>query len=285
MEEFTKDLTNSIAIDQAGRYPVTSFDRYKYVTVMVDMDTEYINAAPITSRKAPQPFLPHSLGLTAAVEALQSILYPPLEETVQEQRVQNKAPGDVHRIKLLSRNYQFKRVRKIPISSSTPTSISSSIWGQSPVKTVRVINRKTRNSKIPTVVRCITLTPPTATTTRSTRSAPSLLFPLGTIIRRRCENDNMFYEGEVTAYDSINNRYKIKYKEGEIDDFTYEELRKYRKTHQKYRKVLKLKCINKTTTDSQSQHDIFFIPAKANPNPVRDDYNAKHLAFLMKEQH
>ena len=33
------------------------------------------------------PFLPHSLGLTTAVEALQSILYPSSEETVQEQRV------------------------------------------------------------------------------------------------------------------------------------------------------------------------------------------------------
>ena len=72
----------------------------------------------------------------------------------------------------------------------------------------------------------------------------------------------MFYEGEVTAYDSINNLYKIKYREGEIDDFTYEELMKYRKTHQKYRKVLKLKRIDTTTTDSQNQHDISFIPTK-----------------------
>ena len=54
MEEFTKDLTNRIAIDQAGRYPVRSFDGCKYVTVMVDVDAGYINAAGITSRKAPQ---------------------------------------------------------------------------------------------------------------------------------------------------------------------------------------------------------------------------------------
>ena len=247
------------------------------------------------------PFLPQSLGLTTAVKALQSILYPPREETMQEQRVQKKAPGgvhritmqeqrvqkkapgDVHRIKLSSKHNQSKRVRKTPISSHAPTLLSSPIWS----KSVRVINEKTQKSKIPTVVKRITLTPLTATTppTRSTRSASTPLFSLGTIIWCRCENDNMYYEGEVTAYNSINNLYKIKYKEGEIDDFTYEELRKYRKTHQKYRKVLKLKCINKTTTDSQSQHDIFFIPAKANPNPVRDDYNAKHLAFLMKEQH
>ena len=54
VEDFMKELTNLIAIDQAGRYPVTSFDKYKYITVMVDVDTEYINAAPITSQKAPQ---------------------------------------------------------------------------------------------------------------------------------------------------------------------------------------------------------------------------------------
>ena len=54
VEDFTKDLTNRIAIDQAGRYPITSFEGCKYVTVMVDVDAGYINAAGITSRKAPQ---------------------------------------------------------------------------------------------------------------------------------------------------------------------------------------------------------------------------------------
>ena len=53
-EELTKELTNRIAIDQAGRYPVTSFEGHKYVTVMVDVDTGYINAAGINSQKAPQ---------------------------------------------------------------------------------------------------------------------------------------------------------------------------------------------------------------------------------------
>ena len=53
-EEFTKKLTNRIAIDHAVRYPVTSFEGHKYVTIMVGVDTGYINAAGITSRKAPQ---------------------------------------------------------------------------------------------------------------------------------------------------------------------------------------------------------------------------------------
>ena len=53
-EELTKELTNRITIDQAGRYPVTSFEGDKYVTVMVDVDTGYINTAGINSQKAPQ---------------------------------------------------------------------------------------------------------------------------------------------------------------------------------------------------------------------------------------
>ena len=53
-EELTKELTNRIAINQVSRYSVTSFEGHKYVTVMVDVDIGYINAAGIKSQKAPQ---------------------------------------------------------------------------------------------------------------------------------------------------------------------------------------------------------------------------------------
>ena len=86
-------------------------------------------------------------------------------------------------------------------------------------------------------------------------------------------------------YDPTNNLYLIKYRDGDIDDFNYEEVTKYRKVKQKYRKVLKLKQLNHPFTHSDHEHDIFFIPTKANPNPIRHDYNKQHLAFLMKEQH
>ena len=52
-EKLTKELTNRIAINQIGQYPVTSFEGHKYITVMMDVDTGYINSAGITSRKAP----------------------------------------------------------------------------------------------------------------------------------------------------------------------------------------------------------------------------------------
>ena len=45
-------MTNQIAIDQPGRFLVTSFDGYKYITVIIDVDVAYTTAAPITSRKA-----------------------------------------------------------------------------------------------------------------------------------------------------------------------------------------------------------------------------------------
>ena len=87
------------------------------------------------------------------------------------------------------------------------------------------------------------------------------------------------------AYDPTNNLYRIKYRDSDIDDFNYEELTKYCKPQQECRKVLKLKQINTPTTHTDHEHDIFFIPTKANPNPIRRDYNKQHLAFLMKEQH
>ena len=53
-EELTRGLTNRIAIDQAGRYPVMLFEGHKYVIVMMDVDTGYITAAPISLRKSQQ---------------------------------------------------------------------------------------------------------------------------------------------------------------------------------------------------------------------------------------
>ena len=73
---------------------------------------------------------------------------------------------------------------------------------------------------------------------RATRSKPTALYPLGTIICRKCEIDNLFHEREVMMYDPTNNLYRIKYRDGDIDDFNYNEVTKYRKVKQKYRKVL-----------------------------------------------
>ena len=84
---------------------------------------------------------------------------------------------------------------------------------------------------------------PTNNNIRSTQSSPTILYPLGTVIRHKYKDDNIFLEGKVTAYDTTNNLYHIKYREGDTDDFNYDELKKYRKVQKKYQKVLKLKKI------------------------------------------
>ena len=45
-------LTNRIASDQTGRYPVTSGRGHKYILVLYDIDANYIHGVPIKSRKA-----------------------------------------------------------------------------------------------------------------------------------------------------------------------------------------------------------------------------------------
>ena len=106
-EESTKELTNRIAIDQAGRYPVTSFEGDKYVTVMVDVDTGYINAAGISSRKAPQLVLGFqecykklkSKGIIAQVVCLDNEISKRMIVEFKRQGLdyQLAAPGD-HRV-------------------------------------------------------------------------------------------------------------------------------------------------------------------------------------------
>jgi hypothetical protein len=46
------NLNNKVGMDLPGRYPVTSRRGNKYIFLMVDHDTNYINAIPIKSRKS-----------------------------------------------------------------------------------------------------------------------------------------------------------------------------------------------------------------------------------------
>ena len=46
------ELSNRIASDQTGRYPITSGRGHKYILVLYDIDANYIHGIPIKSRKA-----------------------------------------------------------------------------------------------------------------------------------------------------------------------------------------------------------------------------------------
>ena len=48
------DDRNTIGVDLPDRYPVTSFDDHKYIYVMYDTISNYINAKGLTSRKTPE---------------------------------------------------------------------------------------------------------------------------------------------------------------------------------------------------------------------------------------
>ena len=48
------DNRNTVGVDLPGRYPDTSYDGHKYIYVMHNLTTNYINAKSLTSRKAPE---------------------------------------------------------------------------------------------------------------------------------------------------------------------------------------------------------------------------------------
>ena len=66
------------------------------------------------------PSLPHSLNLAKAVEALHLILQPLTEEIVQEQRMENKATTEIHRIDLPSSPIPVPKTSTVKRISMSP---------------------------------------------------------------------------------------------------------------------------------------------------------------------
>ena len=107
------------------------------------------------------------------------------------------------------------------------------------------------------------------TKTWSSRSQPTNLFPIGTIIKKD------IHEGEITSYDPVNKYYKVKFEDGDREEYTYGEILLYRKSKQVYSRKKKIK----PTMCGPKRHfsnAAFFIPTKANSNPVKKDYLTKH---------
>ena len=50
-DELSEDLTNIIAMDLPGRFPITSADGHKYIFIMYDCDSDYIKGVPMKSRE------------------------------------------------------------------------------------------------------------------------------------------------------------------------------------------------------------------------------------------
>ena len=49
-----KEFQNLIATDLPGRYPITSLRGHKYLFVMFDTNSNFINAVPIKNRSTPE---------------------------------------------------------------------------------------------------------------------------------------------------------------------------------------------------------------------------------------
>mmetsp|Transcript_12970 Transcript_12970/g.32751 ORF Transcript_12970/g.32751 Transcript_12970/m.32751 type:complete len:310 (+) Transcript_12970:132-1061(+) len=70
---------------------------------------------------------------------------------------------------------------------------------------------------------------------------------IGTIISKKFPETGEFYEGEVTGYDAENKWYKIRYLDGDEEEFDEEELKQYRKKVQRYaHEKFKRKTLRKT---------------------------------------
>jgi hypothetical protein len=67
--------------------------------------------------------------------------------------------------------------------------------------------------------------------TRATRS--NSIHGIGTIVRKRFHNGK-YCEGEVIDYNTINKYYKIKFKDGDQEDFDEKDIKQYYKQNQQY---------------------------------------------------
>ena len=116
----------------------------------------------------------------------------------------------------------------------------------------------------------------TNTTTQLSRSKPVNLYPIGTIIRKEYTDTLSFLKGEIISFDATNNLYHVNYLQGDREEFTYDEVRKYRKPIQKYSKHKPIREYN---------NSVLFIPTKICPNPVKQDYLRQDQAHLLQQQH
>ena len=59
------------------------------------------------------------------------------------------------------------------------------------------------------------------------------MYDIGTIIRKRFPNKK-HYKGEVTDYDPTNRYYKIRYLDGDTEEYTPQEMKQYYHLYQRY---------------------------------------------------
>ena len=142
-------LKNTVAIDLPGRYPVTSARGHKYIFVMYDYDSNFINAIPIKSRKS------HILveafkecysalcrnGLTGRLLRLDNEISKTLIAAIEAAGLDNQlaSPGD-HRLNFAERAIQTFKNHFIAILSGTDPDFPKNRWDLLLPQTVITLN-------------------------------------------------------------------------------------------------------------------------------------------------
>ena len=72
----------------------------------------------------------------------------------------------------------------------------------------------------------------------------------------------------VTKYDAKNKCYAVKYADGDIGEYTHQDITSYKKKKQAYTK----KQYSTYLMGKQYDKNIFFVPTKASSNPIKSDY-------------
>ena len=103
--------------------------------------------------------------------------------------------------------------------------------------------------------------PPTQASSTSSSLDPVLTYPIGTIVKKQF--GSQFYEGEIVSYDPKNEYFKIRYRDGDIEELTPAEVRQYRKTRQYYARALLSNIEVNTCTDTRSSR---IAPLRARPS-------------------
>ena len=95
-----------------------------------------------------------------------------------------------------------------------------------PIIVPRVPNVPNKQKQMHTVPRVPTRNRPV------TRNKTRTIHKIGTIVRKRFNRD--YYEGEVIGYNDNNGYYKIKYRDGDEEEYDANDMKKYYKQLQKY---------------------------------------------------
>ena len=136
-KDFNNVLKNLIASDLPGRYPITSARGHKYLFVMYDFDTNYINAVPIKSRKSSELVRGFKEcydtlkknGLNARLLRLDNEVSKDLIAEIEENKLvyQLASPGD-HRLNHAERAIQTFKAHFITIRSGADPDFPPNCW-------------------------------------------------------------------------------------------------------------------------------------------------------------